>query len=337
MFEFIVMDTDSPDWDSVVRQAEQFDFHHTSYFHQIDNDFQSKLLYFKQGESFIALPIVIRPIPDTDYFDITSVYGYAGPIYKFQNDGARDSLKRFFREKFIEFCRDLNIVSVFSRLHPLISQADLLTGLGKVIDLNKTVAIDLTISPEEQRRAYRKSLKSELNQLRRKSYRVQHTESKEEIEHFISVYYETMDRVEAGRNYYFNNDYFLKFLNNPSFDARLLVALDGEKVIAGAIFTFAGKIMQYHLAGTSNKYISDTPMKLILDEARLIGNDSAATTMHLGGGVGGQDDDSLFRFKSGFSKKFKQFSIWNYIVNEEVYQKLSAGKESADFFPLYRL
>ena len=330
------MDTDSLEWDSVVRQAEQFDFHHTSYFHQIDNDFQSKLLYFKQGDSFIALPIVIRPIPDTDYYDITSVYGYAGPIFKFQDDGARDSLKQFFREKFIGFCLDHNIVSVFSRLHPLIEQSDLLKGLGTVIDLNKTVAIDLTVSADEQRRAYRKSLKSELNQLRRKDYEVKFANSPQQTEEFISIYYETMDRVEARANYYFDKEYFFKFLNNPSFETQLLVALDRDRVIAGAIFTFSGKIMQYHLAGTSNDYISDTPMKLILDEARLIGNQSAATTLHLGGGVGGQDDDSLFRFKSGFSKQFKQFSIWNYIVNEEVYQKLSAGKECANFFPLYR-
>jgi hypothetical protein len=77
-------------------------------------------------------------------------------------------------------------------------------------------------------------------------------------------------------------------------------------------------------------------MKLILDEARLLGNQTTAKSLHLGGGVGGSDEDSLFRFKSGFSKDFKEFSVWKFIVNEEIYEDLSKDKVCTDFFPLYR-
>ena len=125
-------------------------------------------------------------------------------------------------------------------------------------------------------------------------------------------------------------------MNNQDFDAKLLIAVKDNKVIAGAIFTLTDKIMQYHLAGTTEEYIRETPMKLILDEARLYGNGTSAENLHLGGGVGGHDDDSLFRFKSGFSKDFKQFSVWKYVVNQEVYDELSKDKEVSDFFPLYR-
>jgi lipid II:glycine glycyltransferase (peptidoglycan interpeptide bridge formation enzyme) len=130
--------------------------------------------------------------------------------------------------------------------------------------------------------------------------------------------------------------YLYDFLNNSDFNSQLLIAINEGEVIAGAIFTFTKFIMQYHLAGTKEDFITEAPMKLIIDEARLIGNVTSAKSFHLGGGVGGQDTDSLFRFKSAFSKDFKQFSVWKFIVNEEIYHDLSKDKVRTDFFPLYR-
>lgn len=336
MPKFEIIENNSEKWSKFIKQAAIYDFHHTCYFHKIDTDFVSKLLLFSEDDNFIALPIVIRPIESTNYFDITSVYGYSGPIFRFNEGYEALELIAFFKKNFVEFCKKENIVSVFSRLHPLIDQIVIIDGLGEIVNLNKTVAIDLTLTSEEQRREYRKSLKSELNQLRRKEIQVKKATTKEEIDAFIAIYYETMDRVGAAKNYYFSKEYFYEFMSNSEFDAKLLIAVKDDKVIAGAIFTLTNKIMQYHLAGTTEEYIRETPMKLILDEARLYGNETTAENLHLGGGVGGHDDDSLFRFKSGFSKNFKQFSVWKYVVNQKMYDELSFGKEASGFFPLYR-
>lgn len=333
---FEIIENNSEKWSEMIKQAYVYDFYQTAYFHKIDTGFVSKLLLFCDNENFIALPVVMRPIKGTNFFDITSVYGYAGPVYRFSEIYDPSKLIEFFKENFINFCKEHNIVSVFSRLHPLIDQKIIIENLGEIIDLNKTVSINLTLSAEAQRKEYRKSLKSELNQLRRKEIEVKQAFKKEEIDAFITIYYETMDRVVATPNYYFSKQYFYDFLNNSDFESKLLIAVKEDKVIAGAIFTTTEKIMQYHLAGTTEEFIRETPMKLILDEARLIGNQITAESLHLGGGVGGHDDDSLFRFKSGFSKDFKQFSVWKFIVNEEVYNELSKDKEISGFFPLYR-
>lgn len=338
MYKFEAIGIDDPKWREIVKRADAFDFHHTAYFHKIDTDFPTKLLYFYKNQDFIALPVVIRPVENTLYFDITSVYGYAGPVFHFSTEEIKNKLIEFFKTSFLSYCKENMIISVFARLHPLIDQKDILLGLGNIVDLNKTVSVDLTLNPEEQRREYRKSLKSELNQLRKKEIFIESTTNPASINDFITIYYETMDRVNASENYYFSKDYFYEFLNNDDFEAELLVAKKDQKVIAGAIFTFTDKIMQYHLAGTTEDYIKDTPMKLLLDHARIMGNDSSALNLHLGGGVGGSDEDSLFNFKSGFSKKFTQFSVWQYIVDEEVYDSLSKGIKKLDcnFFPAYR-
>ena len=205
--------------------------------------------------------------------------------------------------------------------------------------MNKTIAIDLRLAIDEQRKQFRKSNKSELNQLRNRGYQVKIANSKEDIDAFIAIYTETMQRVEAKEEYFFDNDYFYTFLSNTSFETKLLVATFEDKIIAGAIFTITNKIMQYHLAGTTQEFIKVTPMKLILDEARLLGNELNLDFLHLGGGVGGSDDDSLFRFKSGFSNFQCQFKIWKMIINEEKYNELVIKNNSdkqSNFFPLYR-
>lgn len=336
MHKFEVIDIKNPKWDELVKSSAIYDFHHTTFYHKIDNNFTSLLFVAEDENDFVALPLVLRPIEQTLWVDFTSVYGYCGPITNRKNFDFNKVFIDFFQLKLKEYCRENNVVSLFSRLHPLIAQQSIFINMGEVSKLNKTVVIDLKLSPEEQKREYRKSCKSELNQLRRKGFYVEEAKSTEDVDRFIDIYYETMDRVKASPYYYFSKEYFHSFLSQTYFRNKLLVAKFEDKIIAGAIFTITDKIMQYHLAGTTEEFIKVTPMKLILDEARLLGNNLSMDYLHLGGGVGGSDDDSLFRFKSGFSKLSCQFSVWKYIFNEKVYNQLSENKKDSSFFPLYR-
>jgi lipid II:glycine glycyltransferase (peptidoglycan interpeptide bridge formation enzyme) len=336
MYKFEVIEVNNPKWEKLLKSSAIYDFHHTTFYHKIDNTCTSLLFVAEDEHDFVALPLVLRPIEQTSWSDFTSVYGYCGPISNCKGFDFDQNFIDFFQLKLKEYCKENNVVSLFSRLHPLIAQQSILINIGEVLPLNKTVVIDLKLSPEEQKRQYRKSNKSELNQLRRKGFYVEEAKLTEDVDRFIDIYYETMDRVKASPYYYFSKEYFHSFLNNKHFQNKLLLAKFEDKIIAGGIFTITDKIMQYHLAGTTEEFIKLTPMKLILDEARLLGNDLSLDYLHLGGGVGGSDDDSLFRFKSGFSNLYCQFSVWKYILNEKVYNQLSENKKESSFFPLYR-
>lgn len=340
MKQFDIVLPDDPLWNQIVRRSYLYDFHHTGFYHQIDNQDQSKLFVATRGDNFIALPLVFRTISGSDWADATSVYGYSGPVANHEATFQRTDLVNYFWDEVTSYFRENRIISAFSRLHPLINQHLFFEGHGEISPLNKTVSINLKLDPDEQRRQYRKSNKSEINQLRRKGFVVEKAESVGEIERFIEIYYETMDRVYASSNYYFAREYFHRFLDNDAFDNQLLLAKFEGEIAAGAIFTMTDKIMQYHLAGTTEPYIRETPMKLILDEARLLGNEKQLDYLHLGGGVGGSDDDSLFRFKSGFSKQLCQFSVWKYIIDREKYDSLVQVRKiknvTSGFFPLYR-
>src|SRR5690606_7573228 len=115
------------------------------------------------------------------------------------------------KENCLDFCAKKNIVSIFSCLHPLIVSDLFFTDFGSVIDLNKTIVIDLKISLEDQRKDYRKSNKSEINQLKKnKGYSVKIISKNDEtsLKKFVDIYHETMTRVNANSYYYFSIDYF---------------------------------------------------------------------------------------------------------------------------------
>jgi len=238
----------------------------------------------------------------------------------------------------------MGIISVFSRLHPNVNNEKIFRNFGLVKRQNQVVQVDLGLSRELQRRGYRKSTKSDINQLvKRKGYVCSTVEStdKNSIQEFIVIYHDTMKRVGAKQDYYYDFDYISALLNTEAFKSVLYCAYKDEVMVAGAIFVYCQGNVQYHLAGTHADFLHDTPMKLIIDKAISDGTAKKFSRMNLGGGLTSAEDDSLFRFKSGFSKNFKTFCVWNLIVDDIVYgdlvsKNIVSSKTARDFFPLYR-
>ena len=103
MLRVEVLSVEDKRWDEVVKKSVEFDFYHTAVYHKLDNSDVSKLYCCFEDDNFIALPIVVREIENTDYKDITSVYGYAGPIFSVAYNEISENLKSFFINSFIKF------------------------------------------------------------------------------------------------------------------------------------------------------------------------------------------------------------------------------------------
>lgn len=340
---FKVLTTNNPEWVEIINNCIIYDFYHTSCYHDLDSINGSPIMLVGQSNNvLIALPLIIRSIPNTNYFDATSVYGYCGPISNLEFDNIEIDFLNYFKKEALNYFNSNNIISVFSRLHPIIKQESFFSNFGTVVPLNKTIAINLQLSLDEQRAQYGKSNKNQINKLRKSGFEIREAATDNDIIDFINIYHETMRRVNATDNYYFDKNYFTKLLNNNCYKSILLLAIHDGQIAAGSIFTICNSIMQYHLSGTSNNYLKNTPMKLLIDEARLIGSSLKLHYFHLGGGVGGSDSDSLFLFKESFSKTLFQFKIWKLIVNNNIYDKLVIEKHGtrnieSEYFPLYRL
>jgi lipid II:glycine glycyltransferase (peptidoglycan interpeptide bridge formation enzyme) len=336
MLEIITVDEDRR-WDEIIQSMCEYDFYHLASYHRLDKSGKGLLIHFYTGTASFALPVILRDIEGTQYKDISSVYGYAGPLSRDKNPQAEDI--RLFGEELKTFFDVHNIVTVFSRLHPMFkAQSSLLEGLGEVVDVNMTVGIDLDLPEADQKKQYARSLKYKINYLRKKGITVVKASSKKEVDVFIEMYKETMDRVNASKSYYFPPDYFYTILEK--IDSCIFLAVYEGEYISGSLCTFCKGIMQAHLNATQNDFLYLSPLKLVLEQARIEGMKKGMNWLHLGGGKGGSND-SLFVFKSRFSDIRFMFKVWKYIFNEEVYnalieEKFKKNLPETTFFPLYR-
>lgn len=332
--------TKKEEWCELLDEIGNYDFYHTYDYHltaKLNNE-KPFLLKYSNNEVVIALPLVFRAIEGTMYNDASSVYGYPGPISKgvtpsFDNHVFISALQEFFEKN--------NIVSVFSRLNPFIPyQETVLKNYGSIVDHGKVVNIDITLDIDKQRQNYQSRLKTHVNKSRKHCYAVE-AKTSQDLHDFIEIYHENMGRVNAKKYYYFGEDYFKKIAESEDFETLIFLAKekDTNKSIAASMFIISNGIVQYHLSGSKSEYLHLMPTKLLIDEMRIKATQKGYRYFNLGGGLGGRDDDSLFKFKSSFSKDVKTFKLWKLIVNEKIYNKLTnkySTKEKSNFFPEYR-
>ncbi len=338
--------TEREQWGISIDLCKNSDFYHTYDYHQLskNQDEEPVLIKYSLHDFTILLPLLIRKIEGTTYKDATSVYGYPGPLVSnLKNHHDLVAFKMVLEEFFLEN----KIVSVFSRLNPYIPhQERVLQDMGEIVTCGKVINIDLTKDLDTQYQAYQKRLRTYIHKARRLCT-IKKGSTKEDILKFMEIYYDNMYRVNAKDNYFFDLPYFDALLKSDDYKSELMLTIHNEsqEVIAGAIFIKKGNIVQYHLSGTKEEYLYLNPVKLMIDEMRIQATNENYSYINLGGGVG-SNEDSLFQFKSSFSKDYKEFKVWKYIVNESFYTKLIEKKEERDcsllderckkFFPSYR-
>jgi sugar O-acyltransferase (sialic acid O-acetyltransferase NeuD family) len=338
------------DWNGVLAQVARHDFHHLAQYHRLAEERgegRAHLFAYHDGAYTIALPLLLRSVEASGgeaWSDATSVYGYAGPLAS--HVGLPASVLGSFQKRLTDALVARRVVTVFSRLHPLIPQRGMLAALGECRPEGETVSIDLTRSREEQWAHYRPSIRTRIGKLRRAGLVGQRDRDKRHLAEFAEIYYQTMRRVKAHRSYLFEEEYFTRLASGLGEALELfVVTLDGA-VVAGGLFTICGEIVQYHLGGTCDASLKLGPMSLLFDTVRLWATEEGARTMHLGGGVGSRED-SLLHFKKGFSDRRHVFSTWRWVVEPDAYRslcdrndrrnaELGAPNASCDYFPRYR-
>lgn len=325
------------DWDVYLKKCDDREFYHSWEYHSLDKSGTPILFVLCSGNDIIALPLIKRNINGSDLYDLTSVYGYSGPISNKKFDEIDEETLIEFKSLFLSSLKRLKCISVFSRLHPFINQPHLVSKIGGLQPNGKTLYIDLSEPIEAQRSKYDKHLFKQVIQLRKKDYKITESTAKEDIEVFTEMYTDNMIRVNASKNYFFSSEYFTNLIQLLGHSCRLLMIFDGSIAICGAIIMHNNYIIRNHLSATHKDYLKESPSKLLTDEISLIGRRLGAKFFHMGGGVGGKED-SLFKFKSYFTRKFLQDFTWKYIADDTSYNSLVSSEKfsNPDYFPLYR-
>jgi hypothetical protein len=325
-------------WSKLLR-ARQHDFYHLPDYavlsaRQDGGEARALLVEGAPGESML-LPLVHRSLGD-GLSDVTSPYGYGGPLVEGSPRFLRDALLVGY-----DALAQEGVISLFVRLHPILND-DIVSELpGTVVDHGETVVIDLSKSERDLWSETRKSHRHQINRARRSGYRVYLATGLTRLADFAAMYRATMRRRRAHDYYLFEDDYFedLATALGPRFN--LFVLEHDEAIAAAGIFVETDGIVQSHLTADEPALSRGGSKKLLYDAVRRWAQERGDRWFHLGGGVGAASD-SLWRFKAGFSQDRRRFRTLRVVVRETEFEGLAADGigtadgSDEDFFPPYR-
>lgn len=344
------------EWVDVLALCGEFDTYHLPEFHILaeeQGEGEPYLFFFEDSQNYAALPLLLRRVAQVEglenyqAMDATSVYGYPGIVSSISREnGMADIFLSKFQNALTQLFKELNIISFFSRLNPLINTSWLFQGMAEVVPLALTVAIDLSRSEDDQIKTMTKGHRYDIRKARRQGVVVRQDETFELIEDFVRVYNETMKRTGASKYYFFEKEHFFKLKEILGDSVKLFVAEKDDVIISASLFLATGKILQYHLSGTPEQYLQHGGSKVIIDDVRKWGKERSFAWFHLGGGVSSRED-SLFRFKAGFSKSRYHFEIVKVVLQPDIYAELvhkrslwekenGMTSSSDNYFPKYR-
>jgi hypothetical protein len=367
--EFRVLDADGADASEWTRRIEalppdQQDLHFLPQYGRIYRSsygHRPRLAVYGDDRRYVLQPFVVRPLnalpvlasaPDGDeYREIANAYGYGGPAVRAGEGDDVEGMMRGFEAAFVAHGRGAGYASEFTILHPRLRGLERLRGIAGVAPapLKEVVYVDLAGGAEAIRRNLRKGHRGSLTKARRLGARVARIEPTEAaIEEFRRLYVGTMERRGAEARWYFPERYFRDcFAELGDAGASLFEARVDERLAAGSILLHAFDTAYYHLSGSDPAFLEHGVGTLLVYEMACWAAARGYRWMHLGGGVTASPEDSLLRFKSGFSGVRAGLHGYGRVLDETLYHRLCAlkrgheaatlGREIAsDYFPLYR-
>jgi len=288
---------------------------------------------YEEAGRVLLVPLVLRPVPDTDLRDALSPYGYPGPV----GDPGPGFWSRA-GQAMAEFLGTRGIITTFVRMHPLLSTPiAALARAGTVVQHGETVSVDLTLTTEQLWQQTHRTHRNQINKARRAGVSIVFDDWSW-FDEWIGAYHATMRRVGATEFYFFTAAHFhrLRAALGDRIHLAAAVSAEGELLGGNLFFAYAG-MMHTHLQATRDGSTSYAD-KLLYDEVRRWGREHGNTVYHLGGGLGGQAD-SLFRYKAAFGSGRHPFHTWRVVADRGAFEKL-AGVPTPELltgrFPPYR-
>lgn len=279
----------------------------------------------------------------SDRLDITSPYGYGGPVWvglpltrESSCIGIQEAMGTYFNTRGIvaEFVReDLELAQYVERN----------AGTRVWRQNNVIVPLSQDVGEAERLQSYRQKVRKNVRRAKESGLEVVFDKPGAMMEQFSRIYSETMTRVEASE-YHKSLSSSLKLLYEElaKDDAVFLAhVLHGEDVVASEMILTSRTRMFSFLGGSRREAMQLRPNDLLKHELILWGSRSGYRQFVLGGGV--SPDDGIYRYKLAFAPSSGiPFYTRHVIHDEEAYRVLSrarmeyGGPPLKDYFPSYR-
>jgi hypothetical protein len=357
---------DSARWTALVDAlpAEYRDIHFLPEYARIYRDsygFGAHLAVYATDEGFMIQPFVRRPLGELPFLagasdaknftDLANPYGFGGPVSNAADPEVARRLYRAFAGEFAEWCDREGIASEFASLHPFFvsHQLTLIQGVLAARHEKDVVYIDLTEDESTIAKGLRKGHRSSVALARKANARLEKVETSEtNLAVFGEIYAGTMVRRQAAERWFVPDNYFSNFVRElGACRTSLFFAKVDDEIESACLLMHDFATAYYHFAATRAARPELGVNNFMVLETAIWAKAAGFAHYHLGGGVTQDQDDSLLRFKAGFSDRraplYTYFCVRDRAVYDELcarkkaYERETAGTESSsDFLPLYR-
>lgn len=306
---------------------------------------------FTHGHGHVLYPFFLRDIqdavpPGADAVagkDITSPYGYGGPLH-WGLDDVEASAPLFWNE-FDSWAQSEGVVSEFVRFSLFSDEVLPYPGPTRTRQTNYVRNVDAPT--DELWHGVESKVRRNARRALREGVSIVIDERGEHLDDFLRIYLGTMDRRDSADWYRFDHAFFVSLHRAlPGRFAYVMAQFDGE-IVSADLLLLGADTGYYFLGGTEATAFSARPNDLVKVEAMNWLRGTGRSRYVLGGGV--QPQDGLERYKRGFAPRGAvAFSTGERVLCSQRYVSLVEGarqrflssgavwEESDEFFPAYR-
>ncbi|SNR77053.1 GNAT family N-acetyltransferase [Blastococcus mobilis] len=325
------------EWDALIARLGGLDTYTRAAYHRASAllevpGTEPVLLHFRHRTGEMALPLLLRLLPDGTGWDATSAYGYGGPTAR--TGGARPAFGRALDT----WARANGVVATFLRCHPLLDNHRLLPARAETVLVGSTVAWDVSPGRDltagmhpHHRRAARRAERAGLE--------VAVVPRPDSLADFRELYVATMRRQQAHPFFYFPTEYWEALLADGGTLQPVLVEGRLEGRLVASLLCFAeGSRLHYHLGASDEAARSIGASNRCFLAAAEWAQARGMTLFHLGGGVGGSAESSLYVFKHRYDPQSEPlpFHIAKIVHDRLRYRELAGTDDTDGFFPPWR-
>lgn len=296
----------------------KFDYH---YLYELNGDGKIRLFIYEEAESFYFYPFLIRPVPGKQLLnDIETVYGYTGPLST-TND---ESFLQKADKAFAAYCQSENIISEFVRFNPVVENEKFYSASSGIqkIHLRDYVSVDLKKSLYAIEAAYTSQNRNKIRKAEKAEITIEYDAAANRFGDFESIYLSNMERLHAVPMYFFSPAFFEGLKKLVIKSGILINARLNNETIGSTVFLKGGKFGHYFLSSANEEGRKLAAGNLMLHHGIKWCKQQKLESMHLGGGLTGDENDPLLVFKKNFSKQTVAFYIGKRIHNESEYSNL---------------
>lgn len=308
---------------------------------------EARLFIYREGAAMVIYPFLLRKVNlipvfegklGQDLYDLTSPYGYGGPLVS--GEANKKVISNFYHA-FAKYCVANRIITEFIRFHPLLGNQDLLKEHVEVQRIAPVICVNLRLTEEEIWAGYERNNRKNIKKAYREGLEVILEEMPDHSNDFISIYHHTLTRNQAGEFYFFSDQFYQRLHRELRGHYLYAHTLKDGRIISTELLLYNETYIHSFLGGTLEQYYQYRPNNILKHEIIKWAKSRSIKYFLLGGGYLGED--GIFRYKRSFAcAGVYDFYVGKKVHNHEAVRMLenmmaaTKPRENKDYFPSYR-